>query len=256
MNEIHVAITVRNVETKEELRPLGAAVHPLTDPGEDVQAIHGWKRYIAARLGDAVVVAVVAELLRDDVSQDVPVLSSEELEQAAADLAAESAPPPPEVVRDLLLLVAEEIPREDFPVLEEIETWDEYVRAEVAAWAGAIHLTAGDHEGLAIPPVPAVLQGGDDAEGDDEGAADPEDGAAGAPAAGGEAGAAPSSDSSEGGSGDPAAADGAAPGPDDGGSPGDGGEDDAGSAPATEGGEGGGEVSRPRARRRRSSQES
>lgn len=272
MNEIHVSIAVRDRETKKILEVIGETSHPIIDPGEDVQAVHGWRQYVAERLALATKATVVAELTREAVMAQAPKLAGEcplcGKELGATDLLPHEGKPAhaacveeekaaawdPMAVRDLLLLVAEEFPREDFPTDDEIRGWSADVLMEVGAWAGAVHLSASDHEDVTVPAVPEVLR--DDASraqgADDEGGAAPAAGAAGAPAGGRQAGT------------DPRGLAGSGVGPgeevvltigegvgDHGSSAGDGSEAHAGSGGAEAGGEGGGAVPRTRGRGRR-----
>lgn len=221
MNEIHVEIVLRDRETKAEIRRLGEAAHAVTDPGEDVQSVHGWRNYVAERVALAVKATVAAELTRDAVLARAPRLSGfcprcgEELgdEELLPDVEAESRPAH---VRCL---------ETRGPVIS---------RDELEQAAAALLQEAGDDAKTA---------------GDDAGGEAPEGGAAGEAEGGGEAGAAgavhPSEEVIELGAGSEAG--------DTGADPGSSGEDDAGSEGAEEGGDGGGEVSRRRPGRRRSS---
>lgn len=248
MNEVHARIIIRDQETGETIAELGEASHVIADPGQDVQSVHGWRNYVAERMALAVKATVAGALTREIALESVPLFTAEEIQVVADALTAEATP---EIVFDLLLLVAEEIPREDMPTLDEIRGWTPATREEVATWAASIHGAASDNP-VTIPATPAVLEGDDDDAKDardDAGGEAPEDGAAGAPAGGGEAGAAGA---------DRPGADGAGAGPEAGdppADPGEGGEAHAGSGGAAAGGEGAGAVSRPRAGRRRSSEE-
>ena len=69
----------------------------------------------------------------------------------------------PEVLRDLLLLVQEDV------TVETIEGWTEPQRAAVRAWAGALHLRASDND-VDVPARPAFLDDGEEIVTDEDGA--------------------------------------------------------------------------------------
>lgn len=262
MNEVHVAIVIRNCETRETVAELGEASHVIADPGEDVQSVHGWRNYVAERVSLAVRATIAGALSREVALESVPIVSRAEIEQTAAELVApmtfeEAArqkglgdlqfEATPAIVSDLLLLIGATDRRAVRPSLEEITAWTSEEREEVAAWAAALHAFASDNDEVEVPPYPAVLlRGDDDAKdaGHDAGAEGEASGAAGTAPAGGEGGAA------DAGADDAGAGAGAQAG-DPGADPGTSGEGHVGSEGAAAGDEGGGAVSRPRGRRRR-----
>lgn len=63
-------------------------------------------------------------------------------------------PTPLSVVRDLLKLVAAEVPV--MPTIDQCADWAPDVREAVADWASAVHLCAADND-VVIPPRPEVL---------------------------------------------------------------------------------------------------
>lgn len=255
MNEVYARIIIRSRETGETITELGEASHVISDPGEDVQSVHGWRNYVAERVALAVKATVASALTREIALQSVPVFTAAEMQ---AEIAAVTPAATPEIVFDLLLLVAEEIPREAFPTLEEISGWDPETLEAVATWAASHHAFASDNEDVTIPPVPAVLQGEADDEtnaGDDAGAEGEAGSAAGAPSGGGQGAPGSAGGDAAGEPGATPAAEAKAPGADAGGSGGDGREAHAGSGGAAEGDEGHGADARPRSRRRRSGEE-
>lgn len=66
-----------------------------------------------------------------------------------------SEPASPEEVHTALLLVDGELCR--VPSLKEIEAWSQGQREAAHDWAAAVHLKAGDHDDVEVPPRPAWL---------------------------------------------------------------------------------------------------
>lgn len=248
MNRVEIRIGVTN-EKGELCRELGRSYFPLTDPGEDIQAIHGWKRHVASRLGLAATAVVADGLSREDVTAATIIEQTGKLPDGGP----ATMPMTAEGVVRLLMEASEKrfVPVERYTV-EMIDGWTGEEREEVAIWAQAVI------DGEGIPPVPAVLEAAWKETDDDE--MDAGDDAGGSPTPGGEAGSQgeagqgteePAGAEEAGGSGDPEEQARPAGGEGDGPDPEADGGSNAGSTGSKGGRRAGGKVPKPSARRSR-----
>lgn len=106
--------------------------------------------------------SVVLRGLRDSVANMVETIGQLDADLDAGRLlplaVAEIAEPTPsaQVVHDLLSLVSEEFPV-PMPTVDQVEAWTDEERRDVAAWAGAVHLSASDNDDVEIPRRPEIL---------------------------------------------------------------------------------------------------